>query len=393
MKDAISRQKTQKTQKGEERGFSFFLASFVTLCGQSALCLSLLLAAVLCCCSVADADVVAVKDRPPLVSTQVLRLADGKLVCKGESAGEVLSPIEKVEYMQITGWQMFNLAEKQRRTGEWHRAIASYERALADLQDAEPTFDRKLLVKCRLIQACDAQARFTRALELYLEVVEQMPATVEALRPTRMPETGSEWLTDAVQKMDAAIARHPADEVGKSLSAWKATWPRPVSSAPESATTMPVSSQSDPRVRAELASIATMVTSGQFDEALSHIAAAQGWVTGTPRAELYYWQGRALELAILSSGPVAPPATQPASTRPAVDPATARAGLAYMRVVAHFPAHPLAAESLFRAADLCRRSGRIEQARTLWSELIAQYPQAKGPDGTVWADKARQESK
>jgi len=90
---------------------------------------------------------------------------------------------------------------------------------------------------------------------------------------------------------------------------------------------------------------------------------------------VFYWQGRAW------SGK---------SEAAADDPATAardrrRAGLAFMRVVIHFPRDPLAPESLFRAAELCRRDGLEPQARRLWSELTVLGAE------TPWAEQARKE--
>lgn len=334
-------------------------------------------------CASAWADVVSARGRAPLVDTQVLRLAEGKLVCRSENGGEVAVPVEQVEYMQVLGWQMFNLAEKQRRWGDWHRAAVSYEKELADLQldatGAKPKpdeLDRVLLVQCRLIPACDALGRFERALELYLEVVERMPAVVDVLRPKKLPETGLAWLEQADKLIDVVIARHDQNHLGRRLSEWKQSWPRPAASAPAwSPETLP-GSPFDPRMREAIQGVATMVAGGRHVDAVWRISALQNEAQGGARAELYYWKGRALQ---------AMAADEPATS--------ARAGLAYMRVVMHFPGHQLAGECLYRAGDLCRQSGRNEQAEHLWMELVANYPKSQGPDGTVWADRAREELK
>lgn len=340
------------------------------------------------------ADVVAIAGKPPLVNTQVLRLADGKLHAR-DGGREVAVPIARVEYMQITGWRLFNLAEKQRRTKDLHRAIASYERALADLRIAEETsaptaddtassdtgLDRKLLLECRLIQACDAHSRFERALELYLHVIGRMPAVIETLRPTRFPSEGAAWLENADRLIDAAIARHGNDAISESLQAYKRSFPRPATQPADATGPAGI----DPAVRLEIANVRELIAAGRYDEALPRIADLHARVGGCARADLFYLQGRAAELAI-------PPAT--AATQPGVprrDAAIARAGLAYMRVVVHFPGHPLAAECLYRSARLCRDAGRDEQARTLVNELTTVYPRATAADGKRWADKAREE--
>jgi hypothetical protein len=369
----------------------------------------------LVCCGV-RADVVAGKGRPPVVDTQVVRIVDGNLVCRAEKSGEIGIAVEQIEYLQITGWDMFNLAEQQRRAGEWHRAAVSYEKALADLQlsaaggkVSADALDRVLLVKARLIPPCDFDGRFERALEVYLDVVERMPSLAKALRPERFPETGAAWLTQAEARVDAAMARHATDELGRSLEEWKKRWPRPVASAPAVPEGVLPGSQADPRMREEIARMAGLVQTAKTIDALSRIGVLQGQAKGAIRAELYYWQGRILQAMAageparsragdLPGGgpPGSPPATQPSRAATRQDGSagsSARAGLAYMRVVVHFPGHPLVPECLYRAGDLCRSAGRAEQAKTLWNELVTAYPKAKGPDGIVWADKVREEHK
>lgn len=336
--------------------------------------------------SFAPADVVAARGRQPLVSTQVLRLHEGRLICRGEGGAEIGFPIEQVEYIQITGWQMFDLAEKQRRADDWRRAAVSYERALADLQlepaAATDTLDRVLLVKCRLVPAWDAQARFDRAVELYLEVVERMPQVGEGLKPSHFPETGSAVLEMAAKQVDAAIQRHGEDDVARMLVRWKSAWPaRSTASAPATAAA-PVVGEVNDGWGVQIRAVADWVQAGRNDQALAKIKEMHTQVSPLRRAELFYWQGRALEAMI---------AAAPGSSRSELESACARAIVAYMRVVVHFPRHPMCAECLYRAAQLCRGAGDREGATGLWSELIAVYPQVRRSDGKLWADLAREE--
>lgn len=142
----------------------------------------------------------------------------------------------------------------------------------------------------------------------------------------------------------------------------------------------------------EMAEIARLVEAGRYDPALAKAAALKPGLHGGILADLYYWQGRALQARCESAGQGTPPVS---TSRPAglANADTARAGLAYMRVVVHFPYHPRAAECLFRAGRMCRLSGQAEQAADLWTELTNTYPQAKAPDGKAWADMAREELK
>lgn len=367
------------------------------------------------------ADVVAPRGRPPLVNTQVLRLAEGRLLCGGDQGRETGFPIEQVDYLQITGWQMFNLAEQQRRVGNWQRAAVSYERVLGDLEHPETAttpdagvqagpsaqadaLDRQLLVQCRLILAWDAQSRFDRAVELYIEVLERMPAVVDALRPTSFPETGSAVLEAAAAHVDAAILRHGETALAQSLRKWRETWPvRPTATGVHGGADA-LAGRLDRRDRERVEAVAALVQAGQSAEALARIAQLHEDVRGLWRAGLFYWQGRAFESQVsVTAAPneagrpesmaATSPTSMPASAGHDADALTARAGLAYMRVVVHFPRHPLAAESLYRAVVLCRRTGRHEQAAALASELIAVYPQARSADGQLLADLAREELK
>jgi len=290
---------------------------------------------------------------------------------------------------------MLNLAEKQRRAADWRRAAVSYEKALADLQaDSNgDALDRKLLVQCRLIPVWDTQARFERAVELYLEVVERMPVLIDAMRPTKFPETGSAVLEMAGRLVDSAIERHGNDPIGESLVKWKATWPvRPSASMPADGGVPPI--QPVDRFAAEqVAAVAELVRNGRNAEALERIGSLHTQLQGNWRGDLYYWQGRALEAVAASALPsVRTRPTDAPSANSGAD-ALTQAGIAYMRVVVHFPRHALAAESLYRAAEVCRRTGQADQAAALWSELIAVYPRARSADGAFLADKAREELK
>jgi TolA-binding protein len=61
-----------------------------------------------------------------------------------------------------------------------------------------------------------------------------------------------------------------------------------------------------------------------------------------------------------------------------------RAGLAYMRVVIHFPEHGYAPECLYRAGEICAKTGDVQQAAVLWSGLLDRYPM-----DAVWTNQAR----
>ena len=364
--------------------------------------------------AVGRADIVATRHQRPAVDVRVTGLDQGRLHYRLPTGRTVTRPISEIEYLQVTGWPLFNLAEKQQRDGHLRQAVNAYEKLLAELphtppQQAPPSRDRppvrpgddprkpgldpqtrRLLVQCRLLRVYDGQGRFDRAVTLYLDVIEQMPALLKNLQPTRLPAPGSTFLDSALAQVGAAIERHEGDAVAVSLARWRATWPgqraedtRANSHGPRAAdveggnatASRPAESPAVRQVRAKLAQIRAMVEGGQFDAALEAIEPLQSPTAGDARADLYYWQGRAL--LARSAGQTSQAAQQDQR----------RAGLAFMRVVIHFPRHAPAPESLGRAAEICQQFGQTDLAVGLWSELLRTYPTA-GP----WVERARQRS-
>jgi tetratricopeptide (TPR) repeat protein len=274
-----------------------------------------------------------------------------------------------VAYIQITDWRLLNLAEKQQRDGYLRQATAAYEKVLRQLDRAEPgesavdaPLDRALLVRCRLIRAYDALGRFDRAATLFVEVVDRMPAAAETMRPKRVPEAGSLFLVDAGKAIDELIARRGEDDVSQSLEAWRDSWPAgPVASS------APVGGTPEARQQTGLAKVRSFVERGLFDNAIEAEAKLRPTLHMSKWAESFYWRGMALRGR--------------SETRQAEEAARdrRRAGLAWMRVVIHFPGHRLAPASLYEVAAVCEQLGREDQAVMLWAELIRRYPDAGEP--------------
>jgi|GEM_PF-1043560 len=351
--------------------------------------------------SLLQADLVTASGRPATVNVEILSIRDGQLGYRLRTGRLITRPINQIDYLQISRWRLFNLAEKQRRDKHFRQSIRSYEKALDqwltgtidprhsrlphpaqnapqamgtettdENTDASP-LDRALLLKCRLLQTCDAQGRFDRAVELYLDLLQSSPEgniCAELLRPKNLPQPGSTFLTSATQQVQAAIDRHGPDTLGMDLARWRHTWPD-VQSRPDEPDGMkpPSSSEStgpeqDRRVSEALANIRSLIDRERFDEALQQIDDWLSTTTGPSRAELYYEQARSLLGQCKEGG------------SPEAQPDRRRAGLALMRIVIHFPAHPLSPECLYRAAEICSKQGQKQQAKTLWSELIDRYP-------------------
>jgi len=336
----------------------------------------------------ARADVVSAQGRPLAVDVKITALKDGELTYQTGTGQTIVRRIEQIRYLQISGWDGFNQAEKQKRDGQARMAVASFEKLLRNetVSEGQEALDRWLLVRCRLIPLYDAQGQFDKAVTTYLEVIQQMPGAVEAIRPERVPGADPQMLRKAAGLVDKAIAeRDRLDPVAISLEKWRAGWPgatddsspapatRPRSSAvrsPRVADTQPSrgGTASSPMV----AQVRALVQGGRHEQALERIAAA---IKNNPDTffELCYWQGRAYV------GIAGDRKDQAAEAR-------RRAGAAFMRVVVGSPESALAAECLYRAGEVCRDEGRPERAAGLWTELIATYPTA-----VPWVQQARLE--
>ncbi|HOB73575.1 MAG TPA: tetratricopeptide repeat protein [Phycisphaerae bacterium] len=338
---------------------------------------------------VARADVVSAEGRPIAVNVHITGLRNGQLFYRLANGQEISRGIEQIRYLQISGWETFNQAERQQREGQNKLAISSYEQCSAELvagETASEAFDRSLLLQCRLAQLYDRQGQFEQAVAAYLAVIEKMPAAVESLRPERLPKNDPQSLRKAADLVDAAIARRDRfDPVAVSLEKWRATWPavaeeapRPETAPPAGTTPVPLPptrgrTKVDSARSAAMAELRQLVEAGKFEAARDRLAALKD----DPAAfseERYYWEGRArLGIAGKQKG-----------TEAQVE--RRRAGLAFMRVVIHWPHSPLAAECLFRAGEICRENGQPERAAALWTELTTTYPNA-----SPWAQRARQE--
>lgn len=333
----------------------------------------------------AMADVVGAKGKPLAVDVRLTGLRDGRLLYQLSSGREIDRPIEEIQYLRITGWDAFNEAEKACRDGRYSQAAAQYQKLLIELADASRRedgrsrsgFDRQLLIQCRLLQAYVASGEFDRAVGVYIEVIERMPACIESLRPAKVPPLGSTFLSSAGQIVDSAIQRHGEDAIAASLRQWRSTWPGaeptvvqpirpPVSPAPQATPPEPKAADAHDN----LAELRTMIQAGRFAEALGRI---DGLLASASTADLHYLRAKALLSSLVDK-----PAEQAQRDR-------RRAGLALMRVVIQFPDHPAVPECLFLAGELCRQSGHLEQGLGLWTELIQKHPSA-----SPWADRARQ---
>lgn len=357
----------------------------------------------------AQADVIKVRDQRPMIGVKIIELNNGRVYYRVHTGRVTSQPIKRIAYLQILGWDTFNRAEKKQRDDKFRQAIEAYRKAIKELGSGagwrklessrnNRHLDRRLLAKCRLVDVLDRDGQFDQAVKAYLDIIVVMPACLESLRPTNIPNEGSELLEPAKEMVINAIEQHRKDQIGVSLARWLRQWPgnedlklsfpeddskkadekKQSSEGPdeseEKQATAKTRSRDKKTPRVVPGKVDELIEKGQHEEALRRIAILmekQDQTSSGP-AELFYWKGRTLTSK-----------SRRADELEVAKKARRRAGLAFMRVVIHFPAHGLAPECLYRAGLLCQQSEKTNKAEQLWSELIRRYPEA-----APWSQRA-----
>lgn len=316
------------------------------------------------------ADVITPTGQPAMIGVTITRFENGQLTWRGPDGTEVSRPIDEITYLQIAGWQDLNTAERQLRENHPRQAVATYQKALADLDSAAPRpavaagtqLDLRTLARSRLLRAAEADGQHETAVGVYIQLLEgPQGAAMRLLQPRRTPEAGSPQFAAAAKLLAAAIERHGDDAVGRVLREWRQTWPGSTTApAPPAAV---VVQKTEPALSPAFTRLQGLNREGRFHESLATLRDLHDKTSGPERAEVYYWEGqtRLARAAAVTSD-------SRADRR--------RAGVAFMRVVVHFPDSPRAPEALCLAARICQEDGLAQQARALWSEAITRYPAA-----------------
>lgn len=334
--------------------------------------------------SFARADVVQSVGQSPEVGVTLTGLREGRLFYLSRVDREVSLPLERIAYLQVTGWTPFNEAEKQQRADHHREAVRWYQRAMdrpfrrvggrmLKTDSAGDRIDYELLARCRLLRSFDKLGQWDLAVEQYLRILEVMPAVLESLRPTNAPAPDSASIGKALALIDEAVGRRGRDPVAISLIEWSNGWggrkrtsdsePAPPESLPRPAP--PPATEAIPRALADSTQLESLVAQKRFAEALAMTDALLAKGGGSDQGLLYYWRGRAWHGQSMSEK--SPPSEEDRR----------RAGLAFMRVLILYPDHERAAESLFLAARIRREDGHLEQADQMLRELVIRYPQAQ----------------
>ncbi len=339
----------------------------------------------------ARADTVQLEGLPPVDGIKLSGLASAQILYQASDGRHVTLDLSRIAFLQFNRWPLFNLAEKQRLAGNTAMAVNTYEKVIDALgrqaRVARPMLpsgwtqeDLRLLVQCRLISACAASDRFDLAVETYLDVLARMPEALEPLRPEISANVSAEHLRAAEAHLAAALKGSLDEKARASLSAWSASWPSNGTSLPrdtEPRSVVPTTPRASShggtrsqRFHQRMREIVDAFERGRFNDVMRDLDELAARDPLLP-AEWYYWRGRTHEAL----------AEQMAANEREV--ALRLGGLAYLRVVIHFPEHRSAPECLYRAGAIAAQMGAAEQAATLWRETARRWP-----DVEPWSRRA-----
>lgn len=347
----------------------------------------------------ARGDALQIEGRRPMDNIRITGVHAGVLAYRLPDGQETTQELAQVEWIAFNRWPLFNLAEKQRTAGEFRLAANTYEKVLDVLHQqsgaARPVQpadwareDLALLVRCRMIEAYDRSNRFDLAVQSYLDVVRRMPEVTRSLRPGSIPPPQSSFLRAARAHVEQAVARSRDEDFRSQMREWLHAWPDPAASKTESGADAatgndeasfhgrgrgPADNAPGWAFHQALENVAAHIAEENYLEALSRLDELRRQWRQRP-AVWYYWRGRALQGR--------------ASSLPGEDRRTTLilGGLAYLRVVIHFPEDERAPESLYRAGAICDELGIRERAATLWSDLRQRWPEA-----SPWSRMAAEE--
>lgn len=150
--------------------------------------------------SSAGADTVKLFGKPEFRDVQILGFEDGRLAFRGLSRQVLRKPLSQVEWLAIDAYPAVAQAENP-PDGDAVTAVAAYEQAIAAAD--EPWLER--LLRVRQVQALDRAGRFDEAVALYLRLLGDRIAGVDAVRPRRPGSPGDPANQRARELIETAL--------------------------------------------------------------------------------------------------------------------------------------------------------------------------------------------
>jgi tetratricopeptide (TPR) repeat protein len=277
-------------------------------------------------------------------------------------------PLEAIIRLEVDGEPVFNQAEQAFAARKYDAAVDGYDKAIRST--ARPWL--KDWIGPRLVESAAQTGRFDAAVSGYISLLMSNPSAAARYKPP-LPDGRSTFIDTAIKDVNAALSQKLSEEQRLAMLNFLLELQRAKGdpSAVEQtlqqliALTGP-SGESEiaqqALAQAKLSSAKVALDANDFNKALTEIESNRG-VFGEPQqqAEALYCVGMArLGMARQNN-----------------DPAQAKdAGLAFMRVVAHFretPGQPRVPESLLGAASSHELLGEKETALRLYEQVANSY--------------------
>lgn len=292
---------------------------------------------------------------------KIVAFSEGKLHYRGPGGDlrrAALGDVDLIVAERGESFTDFNQAERHFAEGEWENAIVRYRRTLRLSTDFWPD-----LITARLLIACRRAGRQDEAVSYFVRLLRadgQAPEVAAELFPFTSGKLRTEPFTRALEQLESAAAE-VSDEAVLSLLALARYDLLRAQGEPRAGAAARVVAALDlpPSLRLEglyvlvFQALADMLSAGSDATALGHLDRA---IRDCPRSALpdfLLLKGRTLMKAAQSSEDVM------------------RASWPFLRIVAHLPSDPRAAEALHETALAMDRLNRRDRALELVRECLA----------------------
>jgi len=318
---------------------------------------------ILCCVLISPQVTLAdqlIVNKTNYTAARITSLDQGKLrfqTVDGRSMEAWIDEIELIEVDRGSAFIDFNHAERFLASGEAAKAVVRYQRSL---RLSEHFWSQ--LVSARMLIAADLAEQLDKAVNTFIRIVrsdESGAALVTRIFPTRIPINRRGKFIRAIEQLDTSLQLklEPSQKAVLELLRYDLLRRAGKNRAQRLAKdilqlTIPKSIRVESVYSKVENAVASVIADDQFEIALSGLDRA---IQNCPESKLPAFlmlKGRVLLKSADSQ------------------PAFIRASWPFMRLAIHFPEHPLTPKSLYHAAEVMHRIGRMNKAVELLTESL-----------------------
>lgn len=293
-------------------------------------------------------------------AARITSLDQGKLrfqTAGGRSMEVWIDEIELIEVDRGSSFVDFNHAERFLASGEAAKAVVRYQRSL---RLSEHFWSQ--LVSARMLIAADLAEQLDKAVNTFIRIVrsgESGATLVTRIFPTRIPINRRGKFMRAIEQLDTSLQLHLEPSQRAVLELLRYDLLRRAGKIRAQRLAKDILQLTIPKsIRVESIysmienAVASVIADDQFEIALSGLDRAIRFSPESKIPAFLMLKGRVLLKSADSQ------------------PAFIRAIWPFMRLVIHFPEHPLTPKSLYHAAEVMHRIGRANKAIELLEESL-----------------------